>query len=166
MSELLAKLKAQDEITINMVCMGNICRSPIAAAILFNKTRDWLAPKINVTSSGTGAWHVGEGPHPSSKKVWESRGYSYDHKARKFSKNDFYDNDLILVMDSHNYQNILDLTPDLEIQNKVMYLRSFDKTAGEDLDVPDPYSMNENAFEEVFEMIDRAVDGLLKNLTR
>ena len=159
-------LKQLEEITINMVCLGNICRSPIAAAILHNRTKDWVNPKIITTSSGTGAWHAGEGPHPSSKKIWERNGFVYDHKARQFSKNDFYDNDLILVMDSHNYQNILDLTPDLEIQNKVMFLRSFDVIAGEDLDVPDPYSMNENAFEEVFEMIDRAVDGLLKNLTR
>ena len=160
-------LKNLEEITINMVCLGNICRSPIAAAILHNRTKDWVNPKIITTSSGTGAWHIGEGAHPSSKKVWEANGYTYDHKARQFSKNDFYASDLILVMDSHNYQNVLSMVPGQEEESKVRMLRSFDPTANpNDLDVPDPYSLPERAFEQVFEMIDRAVTGLLKELAR
>ena len=160
-------LKNLDEITINMVCLGNICRSPIAAAILYNRTKDWVNPKIITTSSGTGAWHIGEGAHPSSKKVWERNGYTYDHKARQFSKNDFYSSDLILVMDGHNYQNVLSMAPSHDEEAKVHLLRSFDPTATvNDLDVPDPYSLPERAFEQVFEMIDRAVTGLLKNLAR
>ena len=160
-------LKQLEEITINMVCLGNICRSPIAAAILHNRTKDWVNPKIITTSSGTGAWHVGEGPHPSSKKIWERNGFVYDHKARQFSINDFYSSDLILTMDRHNYQNVLSLAPSPEEEAKVFMLRSFDKSADpNDLDVPDPYSLPERAFEQVFEMIDRAVTGLLKELAR
>ncbi|MEY2597197.1 MAG: hypothetical protein RL182_280, partial [Actinomycetota bacterium] len=59
-------LKGQPEVTISMVCMGNICRSPMAAAILFNRKSEISSPKIIVDSSGTGAWHVGEGPNPMS----------------------------------------------------------------------------------------------------
>lgn len=159
------KLKDLPEVTINMVCLGNICRSPIAAAILYNRTKDWSNPKIITTSSGTGAWHVGNGPHPNSKKVWEANGLNYEHTARQFSKNDFYSSDLILVMDSSNYQNVISLAPSPEEEAKVFYLRSFDPTSDpNDLDVPDPYSLPERAFEQVYEMIDRAVVGLLNEI--
>ena len=69
---LISSLKGQDQLSITMVCLGNICRSPMAAAVLAGKTADWKAPRIEVHSSGTGAWHIGQGPHPSSKKIWEA----------------------------------------------------------------------------------------------
>jgi protein-tyrosine phosphatase len=91
-------LKGQPEVTISMVCLGNICRSPMAAAVLFNRRSEIASPTIIVDSSGTGAWHVGEGPNPMSRQTWEKHGLQYEHTAKKFSKNDFYSSDLILVI--------------------------------------------------------------------
>jgi protein-tyrosine phosphatase len=166
---MLQYLKGQPEVTISMVCMGNICRSPMAAAILFNRRHEISAPKIVVDSSGTGAWHVGEGPNPHSKQTWEKHGLKYDHTAKKFSKNDFYSSDLILVMDSSNYANVMSLAND-DVKHKVFYLRQFDPTLKdakiEELEVPDPYSLAIGHFEAVYEMIDKAVTGLLAELAR
>lgn len=169
-----AMLKAQPEITISMVCLGNICRSPMAAAILHNRKRELAAPKIIVDSSGTGSWHVGEGPNPMSKQTWEKHGLQYQHIAKKFSKNDFYTSDLILVMDSSNYANVASLAEE-QTKHKVFYLRQFDlelrgiDPASKDfekLEVPDPYSLPIGHFEAVYEMIDKAITGLLFELSR
>ncbi|NDH09967.1 MAG: low molecular weight phosphotyrosine protein phosphatase [Gammaproteobacteria bacterium] len=166
---MLQYLKGQPEITISMVCMGNICRSPMAAAILFNRRHEISSPKIVVDSSGTGAWHVGEGPNPHSKQTWEKHGLKYDHTAKKFSKNDFYSSDLILVMDSSNYANVMSLANE-DVKHKVFYLRQFDPTLKdakiEELEVPDPYSLAIGHFEAVYEMIDKAITGLLAELAR
>ncbi len=162
-------LKGQPEVTISMVCMGNICRSPMAAAILFNRKSEISSPKIIVDSSGTGAWHVGEGPNPMSKQTWEKHGLQYDHTAKKFSKNDFYSSDLILVMDSSNYSNVMALANE-DVKHKVFYLRQFDPELRgakiENLEVPDPYSLPIGHFEAVYEMIDKAITGLLQELSR
>jgi protein-tyrosine phosphatase len=166
---MLQYLKGQPEVTISMVCLGNICRSPMAAAILFNRRHEISAPKIVVDSSGTGAWHVGEGPNPHSKQTWEKHGLKYDHTAKKFSKNDFYSSDLILVMDSSNYANVMSLANE-DVKHKVFYLRQFDPTLKdakiEELEVPDPYSLAIGHFEAVYEMIDKAITGLLAELAR
>ena len=166
---MLQHLKGQAEVTISMVCLGNICRSPMAAAILYNRRHEISAPKIIVDSSGTGAWHVGKGPNPHSKQTWEKHGLKYDHIAKKFSKNDFYSSDLILVMDSSNYANVIALAND-DVKHKVFYLRQFDLSLRdakiEELEVPDPYSLAIGHFEAVYEMIDKAITGLLQELVR
>lgn len=171
---MLQYLKGREEITISMVCLGNICRSPMAAAILYNRKNEISAPKINVDSSGTGAWHVGQGPNPHSKETWEKHGIKYDHTAKKFSQNDFYTSDLILVMDSSNFANVMVLSSD-DTKHKVFYLRQFDPTLRnidrdskdyEKLEVPDPYSLAIGHFEAVYKMIDNAISGLLNELSR
>ena len=157
-----------------MVCLGNICRSPMAAAVLANRTSEWISPKIIVESSGTGAWHIGQGPHPTSKKVWESAGYSYIHTARQFQSSDFYSFDLILVMDSSNFKSVVKLADSTDSVNKVFYLRSFDTSLSKidpaserfyELEVPDPYNQTIEAYKEVLLMIEHAVDGLLQELS-
>jgi protein-tyrosine phosphatase len=171
---MLEYLKGRDEVTISMVCLGNICRSPMAAAILFNRRSEIGAPQILVDSSGTGAWHVGEGPNPHSKQTWEKHGLKYDHTAKKFSKNDFHNSDLILVMDSSNFSNVMNLASE-DVKHKVFYLREFDPELRgidrnskdyEKLEVPDPYSLTMGHFEAVYEMIDKAITGLLSELAR
>ena len=141
----------------------------MAAAILYNRRHEITDPKIVVDSSGTGAWHVGEGPNPLSKQTWEKHGLKYEHTAKKFSKNDFYSSDLILVMDSSNYANVMALANE-DVKHKVFYLRQFDRTLRdakiEDLEVPDPYSLPIGHFEAVYEMIDKAITGLLEELSR
>lgn len=141
----------------------------MAAAILYNRRHEITDPKIVVDSSGTGAWHVGEGPNPLSKQTWEKHGLKYEHTAKKFSKNDFYSSDLILVMDSSNYANVMALANE-DVKHKVFYLRQFDRTFRdakiENLEVPDPYSLPIGHFEAVYEMIDKAITGLLEELSR
>ncbi|NCW94212.1 MAG: hypothetical protein EBW79_04345 [Actinobacteria bacterium] len=68
-----------------MVCYGNICRSPMAAAVLHNKVAKIETPKILVDSAGTSHWHVGQGPNPPSKRTWERAGYKYEHVASQFN---------------------------------------------------------------------------------
>lgn len=157
-----------------MVCMGNICRSPMAAAVLSNRTADWIKPKIIVDSSGTSAFHIGQGAHPTSQKTWEKAGYIYSHSARQFNSSDFFESDLILVMDSNNYKNVIKLAPDSESRSKVFYLRCFDPALSaidpasaqfNKLEVPDPYDQSSEVYEETLVMIERAVDGLLQELS-
>lgn len=145
----------------------------MAAAVLAGKSIDWDSPKIIVDSAGTGSWHVGQGPHPTSKKIWERAGYSHQHRAKQFTVNDFFVNDLILVMDSSNYQNVLSLAESEDQRAKVFYLRNFDPqlkavdpTSSEysKLEVPDPYNQSDEAYEETLAMVERAVDGLLQEL--
>ena len=146
----------------------------MAAAVLSNRTADWKSPKIVVGSSGTGAWHVGQGPHPTSKRVWESAGYTYSHTSRQFQSSDFHEFDLILVMDSSNFKNVIKLADSNESASKVFYLRSFDSSLSKidptsadfwKLEVPDPYNQTIQAYEATLLMIEHSVDGLLQELS-
>jgi protein-tyrosine phosphatase len=157
-------------LNVAMVCLGNICRSPMAAAVLSNKAQSISEVRILVSSSGTSGWHIGEGPHPTSKLVWEKAGYSHNHKAAQFTANDFFVNDYILVMDSSNYQNVISLAPTQELTSKVFYLRSFDPALAHidplsndywALEVPDPYNQPEDSYHRVLTMIESAVDGFI-----
>lgn len=145
----------------------------MAAAVLANKAHEISELEIIVTSSGTSGWHVGEGPHPTSKLVWEKAGYSYDHKASQFKANDYFVNDYILVMDSSNYENVLALAPSDEDRSKVFYLRSFDPALSKidplsgdyfNLEVPDPYNQPEESYQRVLTMIESAVDGFIEKV--
>ena len=147
----------------------------MAAAVLAGKSADWIAPRIDVHSTGTGSWHIGQGPHPSSKKIWEAAGYKHSHTAKQFKANDFFVHDLILVMDSSNYHNVISLAESEEHRSKVFYLRNFDPTLKDidpssadyfKLEVPDPYNQSDEAYEETLDMVERAVDGLLLELAR
>ncbi len=145
----------------------------MAAAVLANKARSLKDIEIQVTSSGTSGWHIGEGPHPTSKLVWEKAGYLHEHKASQFKTNDYFVNDYILVMDSSNYENVLSLAPSQEDAAKVFYLRSFDPALSHidplsseyfKLEVPDPYNQSEDAYHSVLGMIESAVDGFIERV--
>ena len=145
----------------------------MAAAVLANKAQKITEVGIIVSSSGTSGWHIGEGPHPTSKQVWEKAGYLHDHKATQFKVNDYFVNDYILVMDSSNFENVISLAPSQEDASKVFYLRSFDPALSHidpmsgdffKLEVPDPYNQTEDAYRTVLEMIESAVDGFLASV--
>jgi protein-tyrosine phosphatase len=147
----------------------------MAAAVLSNKVLMVENLDIQVSSSGTGGWHIGQGPHPTSKLVWEKAGYQHLHVASQFKVNDYFVNDYILVMDSSNYENVLALAPSEQDRAKVFYLRSFDPKLQQiepssseyfKLEVPDPYNQHEDAYREVLAMIESAVDGFIHHLTR
>jgi len=159
----LSFLKGRDHLLITMVCYGNICRSPMAAAVLHNKVNRIEKPVITVDSAGTSNWHVGQGPNPPSKKIWERAGYKYDHIASQFNYSRLVAADLVLVMDEDNHQTVSSLATTEEEQEKIFYLREFD-VLQDSLIVPDPYSLPDSAFETVLEMVERSTDGLIAQL--
>ncbi len=161
----LSFLKGRDHLLITMVCYGNICRSPMAAAVLHNKVKEIAKPEITVDSAGTSNWHVGQGPNPPSKKIWERAGYKYDHIASQFNYSRLVAADLVLVMDEDNHQAVTSLATTEQELEKIFYLREFD-VVQDSLIVPDPYSLPDSAFERVLEMVERSTDGLLAQLLR
>lgn len=173
-SEYLSQLRERDIVRVEMVCLGNICRSPMAAAVLHNKVQALASPRILVTSSGTSGWHDGESAHHLSEKTWKSAGYTYTHISRKFTLNLFDEADLILPMDLTNRANILNGARNYSDRQKVFMLRSFDPTLShidptstdaEKLQVPDPWGETIEAYQEVLTMIEQATDGLIATLT-
>lgn len=138
----------------------------MAAAVLHNKVAEIESPRIIVDSAGTSNWHVGQGPNPPSKRVWERAGYTYDHTASHFDYSRLVAADLVLVMDQQNHADVSRfITSDVEEQ-KILYLRQFDPQAKDSFEVPDPYSHPDRAFEDVLEMVERSTDGLLAALLR
>ncbi|CAN2183542.1 Wzb Protein-tyrosine-phosphatase [Candidatus Nanopelagicaceae bacterium] len=135
----------------------------MAAAVLANRASELISPKIIVTSSGTSAWHVGESAHHLSEKTWKLAGYSHTHSARQFLEGNFDEVDLILAMDLSNQANILKLARNDGDRSKVAMLRSFDPGA-DSLEVPDPWGNTVEAYQEVLEMVEAAVTGLLTSL--
>lgn len=162
----LSFLKDRETILITMVCYGNICRSPMAAAVLANKVATIEPPKIVVDSAGTANFHVGEGANPPSQRVWERAGYRYEHRASQFTYSRLVAADLVLVMDDFNRQEVGRLVTSDDEESKIFYLRQFDPSEPESIIVPDPYSLPDRAFEEVLEMVEKSTDGLIAELLR
>ena len=160
----LEELKERDEIFVSFVCLGNICRSPMAAAIFSNRTKDLNNPRVVVESGGTSSWHAGQGPHPQSKRTWERAGYEYSHKASQFTSQDLERLDLILTMDSENHSNVIALSSDDSLARKVFMMRDFDFGIEPGQSVPDPYSKEDAAYEHVRELLESAIDGLIETL--
>ncbi len=143
-----------------MVCLGNICRSPLAEGILQSKVNP---DKVFVDSAGTAGYHVGN--PPDSRSVAVARKYGLDisrQKCRRFSEMDFMEFDHIYVMDRSNYSNIADLAANAMEANKIkLLLEEVDLGIDE---VPDPYYGGEDGFEKVYQMIDKACEAIAKKL--
>ncbi len=135
----------------------------MAAAVLATRAREIDRIKIVVSSSGTASWHVGEGPNPPSQRTWERAGYEHRHIASQISPERIDQADLILVMDSSNHANVMRIA-ESKHHAKIFYLREFDSLK-ENLEVPDPYGLGDEAFESVLTMVERSVDGLLTALS-
>jgi len=136
-----------------MVCLGNICRSPLAEGILHAKVAH---EAVQVDSAGTGAWHVGQQPDKRSIAVAKKYGIDLStQRARQFTKNDFNTSDLIYVMDRSNYKNVLDMAPNETAQKKVhLILNELKNNAL--TEVPDPYYGGDEGFEQVYQLLDDA----------
>lgn len=139
------------------VCLGNICRSPLGEAI-FNHKADGL--KMTSDSAGTAAYHVGENPDHRSIEVARKHGVPISHKARKFVAEDFDRFDYVLAMDQNNFDDMKALASGST--DHLFLLREFDPEAQGNLDVPDPYYGGAEGFENVFQMVSRSVDELIK----
>ncbi|MBK97177.1 MAG: protein tyrosine phosphatase [Balneola sp.] len=149
---------------ICFVCLGNICRSPTAEGIFQQKVTECdLNTFFYIDSAGTSAYHVGEKANAISRRIAESHGVSLLSRARQFNSKDFYKFDLILAMDSSNYTNIMKLKSGIT-NSQVELMRSFDPI-GSNEDVPDPYYGGINGFENVFTILMRSSEELLKQLS-
>ena len=152
---------------VSMVCLGNICRSPMAQAVLSARLADeQLDGLVSVDSCGTGSWHIGEQADPRARAVLASRGYDAEsHRARQFDASWFDDHDLLVAMDHDNARTLRRLAPHDDSARRVVLLRAFDPEAGpEDQLVPDPYYGDEHDFVEGLDIIERSVDGLVAAL--
>lgn len=144
-----------------MVCLGNICRSPLAEGILKSKVYSF---KTFVDSAGTGAYHVGEKPDKRSIAIAKQNGIDItDQKARKFTKEDFKLFDLIYVMDNSNYNNVVSLASN-EVEKEKVKLILNEVFPGENLDVPDPYYGGDFGFKNVYNMLDEACNIIAQQL--
>ena len=143
-----------------MVCLGNICRSPLAEGILKSKVD---SKEVYVDSAGTAGYHVGNPPDPRSIFVARNHGLEIgQQRCRKFSVADFEEFDHIYVMDKSNFSNVLSLTSS-ELQMKKVKLLLSELNEGIQ-EVPDPYYGGEDGFEKVFLLIDAACDQIVKKL--
>ncbi|MCX2681348.1 low molecular weight phosphotyrosine protein phosphatase [Galbibacter sp. EGI 63066] len=142
-------------VRVLMVCLGNICRSPLAEGILQSKVDP---EKTMVDSAGTSNYHIGESPDPRSVEIASKFGIDItNQRGRQFTVIDFDDFDLIFAMDKSNYKNILRLARNEEDKKKVdLILNKI--SSRENLDVPDPYYGGTMGFENVFRMLDEATD--------
>jgi protein-tyrosine phosphatase len=148
-------------IKILMVCLGNICRSPIAEGLLYSKL-----PKDTfiVASCGTGNWHIGKQPDLRSIAVTKKYGLDIStQKCRQIETADFDTNNYIYVMDGSNYSDVVALSQNDSQKNKVVLILN-ELFPNENRDVPDPYFGLENGFELVYKMLDETCEVIAKRL--
>ncbi|MEP2137871.1 MAG: low molecular weight protein-tyrosine-phosphatase [Erythrobacter sp.] len=142
---------------IMCVCLGNICRSPTAEAVLRQKS----GARLKVDSAGTGGWHIGDPPHGPMIKAAAARGYDlHDLRGRKVTKQDFERFDLILAMDEQNKADLEALRPNNN-DTPVTLMMSFAPDTGVS-EVPDPYYTGD--FDHALDLIEAASKGLLQSL--
>ena len=146
---------------ILMVCLGNICRSPLAEGLLQHKA-DAASLGWTVESAGTGDYHIGQAPHYLSQKIARLNGIDISRqKARQFRKEDILLFDRIYVMDSQNYQDVKYITRDLWNKEKVELLLN-EIYPGKNINVPDPWFGAEDGYHKVFKMINDACSAIIK----
>jgi protein-tyrosine phosphatase len=144
-----------------MVCLGNICRSPLAEGILKSKVFSF---KTFVDSAGTGAYHIGEKPDKRSISIAKAHDIDIsEQSARKFSVTDFDDFEIIYVMDNSNYNDLIFMARNDDDKKKVRLILN-EIFPDENLDVPDPYYGGEFGFRNVYNMLDEVCDIIAKQL--
>ena len=146
-------------IKVMFVCLGNICRSPMAEAILAHKAGAQFPNKIYVESSGTAAYHIGEAPDPRTVSVLQRNGVPTAHTAQRLTAAHLDAFDFVIVMDEDNLQNAQKIAP-RKMSDKLYLMRSFDKTDNA-TNVKDPWYGTNIDFEECYEVLNRSIDGFL-----
>lgn len=148
-------------VKILMVCLGNICRSPLAEGILMSKL-----PKKSflVDSAGTGNWHVGKQPDERSIAIAKKNGLDISNqRGKQFSTSDFETYDYIYVMDNSNYNDVIALATNENQKNKVQLILN-ELFPGENVDVPDPYYGTQFGFETVYSMLEETCENIAEKL--
>ena len=150
---------------VAMVCLGNICRSPMADVVLEHELAG-TGLDVKVSSSGTGDWHVGQPMDERAAAKLTAAGYDATrHRARNFTAEWFDEQDLILTMDASNHADVLALARTDEDRAKVRMYRSFDPEADSpDAEVPDPWYGGPEGFDDVLRMVERTTREIVKHL--
>ena len=146
-----------------MVCLGNICRSPLAQDILEKKSKE-NKTNIYVDSAGTAGWHVGSSPDLRSINIAKKNNIDISNqKARKFSTYDFKEFDKIFVMDTSNYRDLIRLCSNQKECNKIqLILKNINPE--KNLSVPDPYFGEEDGFEKIYRLLDKACSKIISEI--
>lgn len=150
--------------SILFVCLGNICRSPLAEGVFRHRVIEaGLDGDLRVESAGTGGWHVGDPPDPRSVDVARRNGVSLDgQSAQRVRAEDFSEFDMIVAMDRSNFTDLRRIAPEGS-RAELVLLRDFDPEPG-DGEVPDPYYGGPDGFDRVFDMIDRSCAALVQHV--
>jgi protein-tyrosine phosphatase len=148
---------------ILFVCLGNICRSPLAEGLFINKLSSrGLTHIYEVDSCGTGDWHIGERPDPRTLENAKSNGVHLPSRARQVTREDIKQFDFIVAMDRSNMERLHQLADEEDLE-KIFLMRDHDEL-NRGSDVPDPYFGGINGFQEVFEILDRSTEAFLNYL--
>lgn len=146
-----------------MVCLGNICRSPLADGLLLRKIKEQDLDVI-VDSAGTANYHIGKAPDHRMIQTAAKHGTALEFlRARQFTSNDFQNFDHILVMDQSNYDNVVKLARHANDLKKVEYFLHY-LYPNQKAAVPDPYYGTLKDFEEVYQLVDKATDALIQKI--
>jgi len=149
---------------ILMVCLGNICRSPLAEGILQTKVNS-KGLDIKVDSAGTGGWHVGQGPDRRAVAIANKYGIDISQQqARQFSSSDFESFDIIYAMDGSNLSDIVSLANSNKDIEKVRLILN-ELTPKDNTPVPDPYYGGDDGFEKVYQLLDAACEIITKKIS-
>ncbi len=159
------KTRTEAHIRVLFVCMGNICRSPVAEGVFRLMLEGvGLSEKIDVDSAGTHAYHIGAPPDTRSQATALRRGVDLRQlRARRVTVADFAEFDYLLAMDRDNFENLLELCPDSSLHNRVRLLMDFAPHLPE-REVPDPYYGGPSGFDRVMDLIEEAAQGLLLHI--
>ena len=148
------------------VCLGNICRSPMAEGIFAQLVRErGLERAYRIDSAGTGDWHVGEPPDRRAIAAAAKRGVPLPSVCRQVRPGDFADFDLIVAMDRNNRRDLEALAP-ADLRHKIRLMREFEPVSDRGADVPDPYYGGPYEFDSVYEMLRRCCERLLDELEK
>ena len=153
------------EISVLFVCLGNICRSPLAEGVFRHiLDAEGVSDRFKVDSAGTGSWHVGESPDHRSVRSAATHGVTLTGHARQVQPEDFRRFDYIVAMDQSNLSHLEKYREGVGGDSALYLLREFDPEGGPGAEVPDPYYGGPNGFEEVFEMVERSCVELLGHI--
>ena len=154
-------------VEVCFVCLGNICRSPLAQGVFEALVKEeGLQDRIIISSAGVSAWHVGNPPDGRMQQTARDHGILLNSQARQFQGSDFEQMDLVLAMDHSNLSALKQMSTEPELQDKLFLFRSFDPQHNNDLEVPDPYYGGDKGFETVYQIVDRTCPNVLDHLKK